>query len=151
MVNQVALGSICWREVVGLYGKCVTHRGYEIWMDLGEWWTLNSQMAIEHNFAEDASELVFAFGLVKTVGTLRNPSGDDPGHPNSAGLLSFLLETSGKVALPGPEDGLFRAEGIVGLVYGINNSCDFRVGYEFPVSSPRALNGGLAIGFIKHL
>lgn len=135
----------------GFGGETAIAPGIATWCDLGNWWTVNSLLAIEHNFTTDTNTFSFGFGLVKTLGASGHLSKDEHGHPSTAGLFSILMETTGTVGLSGPDEGTLEAEGMFGVIYGIDDSCDFRVGYEFPLSTPKALNGGVIVGFIKHL
>ena len=44
-------------------GETAIAPGIAMWNDLGNWWTLNSGIAIEHGFDADSTELHFGFGL----------------------------------------------------------------------------------------
>ena len=116
---------------------------------------LNTQLAVEHSFGEDETEILFRFGLVKSIGQLGSsgPVGEvsgDHDHPTLAGLLNLHLEVTGSVGLDGGEQGEVYAEGLVGLSYGVNAQMDLRVGYEFPLTSPREFDSGLVAGLVWH-
>ena len=62
--------------------------GIAMWNDLGNWFTLNSQVSIEHVFDEDSTELLFGVGLVKTFGERVSDHSDHATHSHStSGLL----------------------------------------------------------------
>jgi len=42
--------------------------GIATWLDLGNWFSLNSQICVEHGFDTDETELVYGFALVKSFG-----------------------------------------------------------------------------------
>ena len=141
----------------GFGGETALAPGIAAWLDLGNWWTLNSQFAIEHNFDENANEFVFGLGLVKSIGG-RGERCDDGGHGGhdhdhygySGGGLHFHAEATGTVGLSGQESGVTEIEGLVGVSYGIREYVDIRIGYEFPLTSPRAFDGGVVAGLIIH-
>jgi len=98
--------------------------GLALWNDLGNWFTLNTNVAIEHGFDSDETELEFGFGLVKSF-ALRETEPHDhsaPDHVHTAsGLLNFHLEFTGSTPLNGPDSGDFETEGLVGVSYGLLN------------------------------
>ena len=125
--------------------------GFAAWFDLGNWWTLNTQLAVEHVFDEDVTDLVYGFGLVKTIDLACPSSSKDPHeHRSASGLFNLHFEVTGTVGLGGEDDGVVNAEGLLGLSYGLSSAVDVRVGYEFPLSSPNDFNGGLVSGFVLH-
>ena len=134
----------------GLGGETAIAPGLASWFDLGDWWTLNTQIAVEHIFDEDATEFLFGFGLVKTLGRADYSKSDSHGHDSAAGLFNLHLEITGSVGLSGEDEGVFDAESLLGFSYGISSNMDVRVGYEFPLSSPNDFNGGLVTGFVWH-
>ena len=135
----------------GLGGETAIAPGLAIWSDLGNWWTLNTNLAVEHIFDEDATEFLFGFGLVKSFGERPDLSPDAAhDHLCTAGIFNLLFEVTGVVGLNGEDEGVFTAEGLVGFSYGVNHYMDFRIGYEFPMSTPRDFDSGLATGFVWH-
>lgn len=130
-------------------GETAIAPGFAGWIDLGNWWTLNTQLAVEHIFEEDETELLFGFGLVKSFGSVGNPL-DAHGHATAAGLFHLHLEVTGAIPLKGEDEGDVYAEGLVGLSYGLSPKMDLRLGYEFPITSPREFDGGLGAGVVWH-
>ncbi len=135
----------------GFGGNTTVAPGIAAWCDLGDWWTLNTQLAAEHNFTNDSNAFVFGFGVMKTLGSPADLSKDESGHTSTIGLFTLLMEATGRVGVSGQNDGVFELEGTLGLLYGVGDAMDFWAGYEFPVSTPRQYNGGIVVGFIKHL
>ncbi len=133
----------------GFGGDTAIAPGIAAWLDLGDWWTLNTQLAVEHSFEEDDSELSFGFGLVKSLGN-KSKSPDPHGHTSAAGQLHLHLEVTGSAGLDGEEEGDVSAEGLVGLSYGLSPQMDLRVGYEFPLTSPREFDSGVVAGLVWH-
>jgi hypothetical protein len=132
----------------GIGGETAVAPGLAAWTDLGGWWTLNTQVAVEHIFEEDVSEFVFGFGLVKSF-DLASADGSH-GHKTSVGILNLHLEATGAVALNGEEEGDLNMEGLLGVSYGLSESMDCRLGYEFPITTPREFDGGVVAGVIWH-
>ncbi|MFD2256043.1 hypothetical protein ACFSSA_05085 [Luteolibacter algae] len=123
--------------------------GFAAWLDLGNWWTLNSQASVEHVFAEDSSEFVFGFGLVKTFGK-SGVATHSHSHHSSVGLLNLHAEVAGTVGLNGDEKGRINAEGLLGISYGLSSRLDIRAAYEFPLTSPEDFDHGVVTGIIYH-
>jgi hypothetical protein len=132
----------------GIGGETAVAPGLSIWTDLGGWWTLNTQVAVEHIFGEDVSEFVFGFGLVKSFDLASADGSHD--HKTSVGILNLHLEATGAVALNGEEEGDLNMEGLLGFSYGVSESIDCRLGYEFPITTPREFDGGVVTGVIWH-
>jgi hypothetical protein len=128
--------------------------GIAMWNNLGNWWTLNSGIAIEHGFDEDSTELVFGFGLVKSFGSKCEKHGNHAGHAhhsNSAsGLFNIHLEATGSTPLNGLDKGDTTLEGLVGISYGLAAGFDIRAGYLFPITSPKEFDHGFTTGVIYH-
>ncbi len=136
-------------------GETAIAPGIALWNDLGNWFTLNSNIAVEHGFDEDSTELLFGFGLVKSFGEA--PKDDthshhdhDHHHPSAAGLFHVHLEVTGSTPLNGEDKGDFYLEGLFGVSYGILPEMDIRLGYQFPISSPDEFDYGLTGGLIYH-
>jgi hypothetical protein len=136
-------------------GETAIAPGFALWNDLGNWFTLNSIISVEHGFDEDSNELLFGFGLVKSFREKpdlhlgHNHAHDHSAH-SAAGLLHLHLEVTGSTPLNGPDQGDFYAEGLVGISYGITGGMDIRLGYQFPISSPKEFDHGFTGGFIFH-
>ena len=145
-------------------GETAIAPGFSAWNDLGNWFTLNTQMGVEHVFDEDITEFFFGFGLVKSfdLGGGSHAVGDDAGHDHTGhdheghdhrtakDLLNLHLEVTGSVGLDGEDEGILSAEGLAGVSYGISDGADIRVAYEFPLSNPREFDGGVFAGIIIH-
>ena len=136
-------------------GETAVAPGIALWNDLGNWFTLNTNFAVEHGFDLNSTEFVFGFGLVKSFGERPDAhAGHDHAHDHSdhsaTGLLHLHLEVTGSTPLNGDEKGDFYAEGLVGFSYGITPAMDIRLGYQFPITSPRDFDHGLTGGIIFH-
>jgi len=66
------------------------------------------------------------------------------------GLISVILEADLAVGVSGAEDGDWFAEGIVGVLVGLWDNADMRVGYQFPLSRSQDLNNGVTGGLLWH-
>ena len=125
--------------------------GFAIWNDLGNWFTLNSNIAIEHGFDSNETELEFGFGLVKSFGENLDTDHDHHGHNHSAsGLINLHLEITGSTPLNGPDKGDFETEGLIGISHGLTPEMDIRIGYQFPISTPKEFDHGITTGLIFH-
>ncbi len=136
----------------GFGGDTAIAPGFNSWSDLGNWWTLNSQVAVEHGFDQDSNQLVFGFGLVKTIGSADSHSRCEDGHLHTsmAGLFHLHFEVTGTMGLSGDEKGDTSMEGLIGLSHGLSSSVDLRCGYEFPLSSPSDFDHGIVAGVVWH-
>lgn len=132
-------------------GETAIASGIAMWNDLGDWWTLNSGIAIEHVFDEDSTELQFGIGVVKSFG---DRTGSHAGHEHhahsTAGLFNVHLEATGSTPLNGDEKGDINIEGLIGVSYGLAAGFDIRAGYLFPITSPRDFQKGFTTGVIFH-
>jgi hypothetical protein len=151
LTGQVEIGLPTGSEAFG--NETAIAPGIATWHDLGNWFTLNTNIAVEHNFDGDETELEFGFGLVKSFG--EKPELDDchdhHGHNHTAsGLLNLHLEVTGGTPLNGDDQGDFEVEGLVGVSYGVTDEMDVRFGYSFPISTPRDFDHRLTAGVIVH-
>lgn len=128
--------------------------GIAMWNDLGNWFTLNSGIAIEHGFDEDSTEFVFGFGLVKSFGENYGKHPDHAGHDHptasAGGLFNIHLEATGSTLLNSSDKGDTTLEGLVGISYGFAAGFDIRAGYLFPITSPKEFDHGFTTGVIFH-
>ena len=136
-------------------GETAIAPGIAMWNDLGNWWTLNTIVAIEHVFDDDETELQFGFGLVKSFGRTCSGQGakghSHQGHSHAtAGLLHLHLEATGSTPLNGPDQGDINLEGLIGISYGVTADFDIRAGYLFPITSPKDFDEGFTAGLIYH-
>lgn len=135
-------------------GETAIAPGIAMWNDLGDWWTLNSGVSVEHGFDADSTELLVGVGLVKTFGKKAVDHGDHDGHDHlahsSAGLLNFHLEATSSTPLNGTDEGDVNIEGLIGISYGLSAGVDIRAGYQFPITSPRDFDHGITAGLIFH-
>jgi hypothetical protein len=132
-------------------GETAIAPGIAMWNDLGNWWTLNTGVAVEHGFDADETELLFGVGLVKTFGKRTSDHSDHTGHNHStSGLLNFHLEATGSTPLNGPDEGDINIEGLVGISYGLASGLDIRAGYLFPLTTPRDFDKGFTAGLVFH-
>jgi hypothetical protein len=132
-------------------GETAIAPGIAMWNDLGNWWTLNSGIAMEHVFDEDSTELVYGIGLVKSFGEHAAGHADHAGHSHAtAGLFHLHLEVTGSTPLNGDDKGDVNLEGLVGVSYGLMACLDIRAGYLFPLTTPRDFDKGFTGGFILH-
>lgn len=135
-------------------GETAIAPGIAMWNDLGNWWTLNSNIAVEHGFDEDSTEFLFGIGLVKSFGERYGNHTDHAGHDHPAssggGLFNIHLEATGSTPLNGEDKGDVNLEGLIGISYGLTENLDIRAGYLFPITSPRDFNKGFTGGVIIH-
>lgn len=132
--------------------------GIATWHDLGNWFTLNTQTAIEHNFNSDETELIYGFGLVKSFGKPSTPHHDHhdhhAGHDHSSHSGSTPLhlhaEITGSTPLNGNDEGSVNLNGLLGVTYQFNSKLDIRFGYQFPITSPNDYDHRFTTGVILH-
>lgn len=124
--------------------------GIAMWNDLGNNFTLNSIVSVEHGFDADETELIYGIGLVKSFG--ENHAGHDHGHQHGSttGMLHLHFEVTGATPLNGADKGDINLEGLVGVTYGLAENFDVRAGYLFPLSNPVGFDHGITTGLIFH-
>lgn len=136
---------------VNFGGETAIAPGVAMWNDLGNMWTLNSILAVEHVFDEDSTELLYGSGLVKSIGKKCENHGDQAQHVHStAGLFNLHLEVTGATPLNGTDEGDINIEGLVGISYSLTADFDIRAGYLFPITSPKDFDKGFTAGVIFH-
>ncbi len=129
---------------------------FSTWHDLGRWWALNSQVGVEHTLESNVTEFLFRASLIHTFGAHDAPESESHGHEHdhhghlAPGHLSLILEADGTVGLSDHDSGVVTAEGIAGIHYGLARGFDVRIGYQFPLSSPRDLDSGFIVGLAHH-
>lgn len=132
-------------------GETAIAPGVAMWNDLGNLWTLNSVVAVEHVFDEDSTELIYGLGFVKSFGKSSENHGHHHHHLHStAGRLNFHLEATGSTPLNGEDKGQINIEGLIGISYGLAAGFDIRAGYMFPITSPKEFDKGFTTGVIFH-
>jgi len=155
LTTQVEIGLPTGSSTFG--GETSIAPGIALWNDLGNWFTLNTNIAIEHGFDSDETELAFGFGLVKSFGekpdmSVTHDHHDHHGHNHhsTAGLINLHLEFTGSTPINGDDKGDFETEGLIGISYGVSPEMDIRLGYQFPISTPNEFDQGLTTGLIYH-
>lgn len=132
-------------------GETAIAPGIAMWNDLGNWWTLNSGVAIEHGFDADETEVVYGVGLIKSFGEHAADHADHSAHNHAtAGLLHLHLEVTGSTPINGADEGDINLEGLVGISYGVTSGLDIRAGYLFPLTTPRDFDKGFTGGLVFH-
>ena len=132
-------------------GETAIAPGVAMWNDLGNLWTLNTNVFVEHGFDADSTELVYGFGLVKSFGEVCEEH-DGHGHHDhsSAGMLHLHLEFTGSTPINGDDQGDIYLEGLVGISYAFAAGFDLRAGYMFPITSPKDFDNGFTAGVVFH-
>jgi hypothetical protein len=127
---------------------------FSTWIDLGNWWTVNTQSGVEYPVQSSDAEFFFRSALIHTFNfnDIHDSGHTNHNHPDglSPGLLSVILEADLAVGLSGEGDGDWIAEGIFGFSVDLWENTDMRVGYLFPLSSSQELNSGITFGLIYH-
>lgn len=135
----------------GFGGETAIAPAIVMWNDLGDWWTLNTSISIEHGFDEDSTELIYGFGLVKSFGKKCEDHDHHDHHQHHVtNLLNFHLEATGTTPINGADQGDVTIEGLIGISYGISQGFDIRAGYMFPITSPAEFDKGFTAGIICH-
>ena len=138
-------------EERGLGGGEIAYApSFSTWHDLGNWWVLNTQTGLESSSSSNElfilASLIHTFGRKETELALK----DDDGHNHlSKGLVSLILEVDTRIGLDGDAgEGVVGMEGILGAYYGLNEDFSLRLGYQFPLTSPREFDGGGIFGMM---
>ncbi len=133
-------------------GETSAAPGIAMWNNLGNWFTLNSLLAVEHGFDADETEFVFGVGLVKSFGAMSGEIHGHAGHHDhtAAGIINLHLELTGSTPINGENSGDFGTEGLIGISYGLLPEIDIRAAYLFPISTPEEFDHGFTTGLIFH-
>ncbi len=132
--------------------------GIAMWNDLGNNFTLNSIVSVEHGFDADETEFVYGLGLVKSFGgnqvsNIKDPCHDHDhshDHVSHAGRLNLHLEITGSTPVNGPDEGDINLDGLFGISYSIIEDLDIRAGYIVPLTKPNDFDHGITTGLIFH-
>jgi hypothetical protein len=145
------------------------------WLDLGNWWTAGFQVGSEAGLSSGDNEIFYSVALARTVFgravccprySRHGEHGDgehsdhgdqhgehdehDEGNHFPPGLTSWILEFTGRSGTWGPNNGRSTAELLLGVSYTITEHTQVRAGYQFPLGSPRDLDGRAILGAIYH-
>lgn len=142
---QVELELPTGREAVGANESAIGP-SMLMWLDLGNWCTLQAQIGTEHNLDSDEAELAYAGALGWSFRTSEDV--DHNLHHAEPGLISLSAELTGRTGIRGSDDGRTTAEALLGVGYTINNFLTVRAGYQFPVGGPQDIDDALIISVI---
>lgn len=118
-----------------------------MWLDLGNWCTLQTQVGTEHDLDSDEAELAYAGALGWSLRTSRDVDHDL--HHAEPGLISLSAELTGRTGIRGSDDGRTTAEALLGVGYTISNFTTVRAGYQLPVGGPEDIDHALVISVIQ--
>ena len=132
--------------------------GIAMWNDLGNNFTLNSYIGLEHGFDANETELAYGLGLVKSfsgnqANKIKDPCHDDDyghSHTSHTRALNLHLEITGSAPVNGPDDGDINLEALLGISYSIIADLDIRAGYFIPLTYPNDFSQGFTTGMIFH-
>jgi hypothetical protein len=130
------------------------------WLDLGNWFTLSTQVGTEHGTESGDSELSYAAALTYSFrgpvlfpGQAEDHAGHAHGHGAShfpPGLTSLILEYAGRTALSGDERDRSTGEVLFGLSHVLTESLEVRGAYQLPVGGTRDIDYGYVLSLIYH-
>ena len=137
------------------------------WLDLGNWWTAGFQVGSEAGLTSGDNEVFYSVALARTVfgravccpRYCRNGEhggdGDEHGEHDEGnhfppGLTSWMAEFNGRSGTWGPENGRTTGEMLVGVNYTVTEHTQVRVGFQFPLFTPRDFDSRVVIGAIYH-
>ncbi len=127
--------------------------GIATWHDLGNWYTLSTQLGVEHNFDADETEFVFGVAFAKSFSLNPTPCSENIGthsHSHSQGILNIHAEFTGSSPTTGEDRGDFGVDGLLGVSYGISQDMDVRFGYQVPLTTPDNYDHTIKAGLIYH-
>ncbi|MFT5467928.1 MAG: hypothetical protein ACI8UO_003036 [Verrucomicrobiales bacterium] len=100
--------------------------------DVDGGWAVHGQFGVETALDSDETELFTRIALIHGVG--------------ASDKLAMILESEFAVGVGGDESGDVHAEGVVGLSYAMRENFATRLGFQFPISSPREFDAGFIVG-----
>jgi hypothetical protein len=124
------------------------------WLDLGNNFSLQNNVGIEHGFTSNTDALFWGGALIYSMYThgsprITNGSGGVRGH-FPKGMLSLIAEIGGELSLDGDDKGAGAAEWLFGVSYAISSKVQIRGALSFPAWNPRNFDNGATIGFLYH-
>ncbi len=124
--------------------------GVIVWTDLGNWFTLSSEISVEHEFDTEDKELQFNLALIKSdSGKFAHTCVDgECDHSGDRSQINYHLELMGSTPIDGDDRGDVSLESLIGVSLNLSESFDIRAGYIFPLSTPHEINHGFTTGLI---
>ena len=117
-----------------------------MWLDLGNWCTLQAQVGTEHDLNSDEAELAYACALGWSFRTTQDVGHNL--HHAEPGLINLSAELTGRTGISGSDDGRTTTEVLLGVSYTISNFTTVRAGYQFPVGGPEGIDHALIISVV---
>ena len=124
------------------------------WLDLGNNFSLQNNVGIEHGFTSNTDALFWGGALIYSMYTdgsprITNGSGRVRGH-FPKGMLSPIAEIGGELSLDGDDEVKGAAEWLFGVSYAISSKVKIRGALSCPAWNPRDFDNGATIDFLDH-
>ncbi len=125
------------------------------WLDLGHWLQASLQIGSEHGLESGNAQLfyngalAYSFLTPELLGTAWHDH-DHPGGHFPSGLMTVILELTGRTVLEGQAIGRDSAELLFGLSYNLTGDWELRSGYQVPVGAAEDIDRAFVLSLIRH-
>jgi len=135
-------------------GETIFAPSISTWLDLGNDFTLQNNVGIEHGLSSDSDAFVWGGALTYSIYTKGEPEiirsdGAVRAH-FPEGLLNLIAEIRGEHPLDGEDEGNGTAEWILGASYSLSPHVEVRAALTFPAWNPREFDNGAIFSLIYH-
>lgn len=135
-------------------GETIIATSLSAWMDLGNNFTFQGNIGLEHGLSSDSDAFTWGGSLAYTIFTKGQPdvmTADGAVRSHfPEGQLSLIAELTGEHPLDGDEEGQGTAAWLFGASYSLTPSLDLRAGVSIPAWSPQEFDNSAVFGLIMH-
>ena len=122
------------------------------WLDLGENFTLQNVVGLEHGFTSKDDVFYWGGALIWSLYTEGGGSGSGGGvrAHMPRGMLNLIAEIGGELAINGDDRGAGTGEWLFGVSYSVSSQMEIRAAISVPAWNPRAFENAVTLGLIYH-
>ncbi|MHC5028283.1 MAG: transporter [Planctomycetota bacterium] len=135
-------------------GETIFAPSLSAWLDLGNSFTLQGNIGLEHGLSSDSDVFTWGGSLAYTIYTKGQPelvTADGAVRSHfPEGQLSLIAELLGEHPLDGDEDGQGTGAWLFAASYSLTPNIDLRAGVTLPAWRPREFDNGAVFGVIVH-
>lgn len=120
------------------------------WLDLGNWFSLSSQLGFEHSLESEDTGYFYKMALGYSVIRHGKRKIDLDNFHFPSGMLNFIAEFSGNTYLTEFDETESAFDILLGAAYVVNPHWEGRVGYSFPIGGHQEFKRSVVFSLIRH-